>query len=620
MRPIKLTISGFKAFKKPTTLLFPKRSGLFLMTGTNSHPKRQRLGRNAIGKSTVWDALCWVLYGKTVRGVRGPALQSWGTSDSPKGKVILVAGGKRLVVRRVVKPKMIVTVDGEQVDQSRLDSLLGLDHSGFLSTIVFGQFNLSFFDLTATEKLNVLTEYLDLGQWMEAAERAKAAVKKLEAEDREAADEEVRLTERRRGLLESLDRLAAARKAAEKDRKARMTEMEARLKEEKSRADAASIEASALRQSRVALQGEIARAEQALADAVAKQSEHQRVVNQLDSDLRQSRRDCSELKSRIRAFKELEDGDCPTCSQRVGEEHVVAVLAKLRSERDWCVGERDKIKKRLATEQEAQVVLDEQATARLMTSTKLGAKLAGLDAQEDAAVKRYGYLLRNVTEWSAELIRLKAEAGKEERKEDEARLRELEARLESHSKTRAESIRVLQAAHFWTTGFKGLRLWLIEQALQELEVDTNSALADLGLIDWQVRFQIERDPDAGDIAKGFHVLIKSPDAQDFACWESWSGGETGRLRIAGAAGLASLITRRRGLPASLEVWDEPTQHLSAEGIDDLLEFLWSRAEERQVWLVDHRTLDAGRFAGQVLIERTEEGSAILPPVWASEVS
>lgn len=614
MRVLKLTFSGFKAFKEQSKLVFPKESGLFFMTGVNRHPGRQRLGRNALGKSTVWDALCWTLYGKTARGVRGGSVASWGSTAGPKGRVVVLVHGKKLVVTRITKPKTEVRVDGEAVEQSRVDALLGLDYSGFLATVLFGQFNLSFFDLSATQKLNLLTDSLDLGVWLEAADRARVLTKKLETEDREAADESVRLEERKRGLVELLEKLDAGQRESRKRTRERVAELEDKLKGESARADACSVEVAALRRNRLE---SIKQFEQALVEyeeAVEEERKQHGIVNQLSADLKQSQRDCSELKDKIAKFKDLREGDCPTCAQHVGSKHVDPILAKLRDERDWCIGERKKIEARKALEDQGLEARHRRTIKLQETRTRLGAVREGLESKEEAASKRYGMALKLVAELTAGINSLKQQGETTNRETYAEQLRLLDGKLDHHSKERAEALRRLQGVSYWVGGFKDLRLWLVEQALRELEVDINNALLDLGLEGWAVRLDVERETTTGEVSRGFSVLVKSPDADDYAPWEAWSGGETGRLRIAGAAGLASLIARRRGISASLEVWDEPTQHLSAEGIDDLLEFLWARAEAegRQVWLVDHRTLDAGRFKGQVLVERDEQGSRIIP--------
>ena len=63
-----LAIQGFKSFRKDQVFHFAARPGLYSMTGRNEvHPQ---MGANATGKSSTWDALSWVFFGRTLRGMK----------------------------------------------------------------------------------------------------------------------------------------------------------------------------------------------------------------------------------------------------------------------------------------------------------------------------------------------------------------------------------------------------------------------------------------------------------------------------------------------------------------------------------------------------------------------
>jgi energy-coupling factor transporter ATP-binding protein EcfA2 len=128
---------------------------------------------------------------------------------------------------------------------------------------------------------------------------------------------------------------------------------------------------------------------------------------------------------------------------------------------------------------------------------------------------------------------------------------------------------------------------------------------------------VERETKSGTVSRGFNVFVRSPDSADAVPWEAWSGGETQRLRLAGTMGLMDLIADRVGRQPTMEVFDEPTDRLSGDGIDDLVTLLSSRAklEQKRIFLVDHRSLDAGRFDGQLRVVYNEHGSQL---VWEGD--
>jgi DNA repair exonuclease SbcCD ATPase subunit len=167
----------------------------------------------------------------------------------------------------------------------------------------------------------------------------------------------------------------------------------------------------------------------------------------------------------------------------------------------------------------------------------------------------------------------------------------------------------------WVRNFKEIRLQLIAEALDQLEIEANNEITALGLINWELQFDVDRETKSGSVARGFTVHVISPHNDEPVPWEAWSGGEAQRLRVGAQAGLSNLIRDRTGADIPLEVWDEPTQGLSEEGVLDLLDCLAARAkrEDRQIWVVDHRSLGYGGFDGTATVVKTEAGSHIVQP-------
>ena len=171
------------------------------------------------------------------------------------------------------------------------------------------------------------------------------------------------------------------------------------------------------------------------------------------------------------------------------------------------------------------------------------------------------------------------------------------------------------AVSFWINGFKRVRLFIVEEAIQQLEIEVNNNLTSLGLLDWHIGFDVERENKSGGITKGFIVLITPPGAGEPVKFESYSGGESQRLRLAGDLGLANLIMERAGLINTVEFFDEPSCHLSQEGLLDLAETLTQRAESqsKRIFLVDHSIIDFSGFEGTICVSKDEDGSHISGP-------
>ena len=108
-------------------------------------------------------------------------------------------------------------------------------------------------------------------------------------------------------------------------------------------------------------------------------------------------------------------------------------------------------------------------------------------------------------------------------------------------------------------------------------------------------------------------MVQSPYNDRYVSFKCWGGGVSQRLRLAGTMGLIDLIRSRTGVECNIEVWDEPTQWLSEQGIDDLLYVLEERAKEgsKKVFLIDHRKLQSfGGFYNIINIIKDKSGSVI----------
>jgi DNA repair exonuclease SbcCD ATPase subunit len=167
------------------------------------------------------------------------------------------------------------------------------------------------------------------------------------------------------------------------------------------------------------------------------------------------------------------------------------------------------------------------------------------------------------------------------------------------------------ALSFWVGGFKRVRLFIVEQALQQLELEINNSLGSLGLLDWRIELDVERENKSGGITKGFTVMVYPPDAETPVKLEAYSGGETQRLRLAGNLGLANLIMERAGLRNTIEIFDEPSSHLSEEGLLDLADTLAERAlvTGRRCMIIEHNLLDYA-FAGIITVVKGPDGSHV----------
>lgn len=581
-----VSLARFRSFVEPTTFRLDVTAGLRLVTGTNLD--EPRLGANGIGKSTVFDALCACLYGSSVRGLRPSELVSWGHKGFDLAVGLRIDGADRVVSRTF--PPSRVSIDGERAEQDDVDYLVGLSRSRFLNSVVFGQAAPLFLDLPVPARGDLLDEVLDLELWMRAAGLAgdehAARTSDLVALRTEMA--------RVSGQLDGLPDVAVLRMQEQEWSEAhgeRVLGLNTRL--------------AAARRDHVALQRQ-ARSAPGLADAAALQKGY--------DDLQRSRSTAAEDRAGVRArlgaaqedheFFRANDS-CPSCGQAISDDLAHEHLEEL-TERITVMS--------VVLEDFDSVI--EQADASLP-----GMRSAWQDAvRSNAALEREHRMLagriaerrRDVDALEAEHARLSAEVNPHaaQRRSVAASRRTLAADLAEKTERETGLIQEMASLEYWRGGFRKVRLFCLERVLRELEIESRNELAELGLVGWSVAFTTATETKSGTVKLGVRAEIRSPTRA--TSFDSMSPGEAQRARLSTSLGLGGLIQRWSGMRWADEVYDEPTNWLSEQGVEDLLETLASRAsrQKKSVWLCDHRSLSAGAFSEVVQIVKDERGSRI----------
>ena len=131
------------------------------------------VGSNGAGKSTVLDALCFVLFNKPYRKINKSQLVN---TSNEKGTVVEIEfsiGKKEYLVRRGIKPNMFdIEIDGEmrnkesddRINQKILeDQILKLNFKSFTQIVILGSSNfVPFMQLNGPNRREVIEDLLDI--------------------------------------------------------------------------------------------------------------------------------------------------------------------------------------------------------------------------------------------------------------------------------------------------------------------------------------------------------------------------------------------------------------------------------------------------------------------------
>jgi DNA repair exonuclease SbcCD ATPase subunit len=584
-----ITVKDFKEYIGKHTLSLAKLGGgVHFVMGINEVDPE--LGSNGASKSTLFDALRWCLYGSTVKGLKNPDVKTWGGHEHAVVKVCVQVDGVKRFIKRSTKTNGL-TLDGDVASQESIDKLVGMSAAMFDCVILMGQGEPLFLDLGPTPKLNTLSDTLDLDRWdrrsvaakematrcgMKAVGHANAIVSaksSLERAQQALADEKARMADWERECAEREEK----REARIKELDGLITKIDNDWGKWDLKYDGAETE---LRASR--------RRQQELAERRADQSAKEAVAR-------------AKMRHLEKALKT--DGVCPTCGQAIksaDKSHVKqqrTELAKLEKECELitarlekCDADLSQVKKEISKFCEASNDAQDHLTRLGAKRSELKAELAFCGSgQSRDSVNPHS---QAVATWRSDVRKLTGEI----------------AELEDVHK---RALRSEQRWRDWVGYCKQIRLYLLKEALEELENETNQMLPTVGLEGWSVAFDIERETKTGKVTPGLTVSILKPHMTKAVRWEAWSGGEAQRLRVVASVALSRMLLRRAGIACDLLILDEPTQHLSAEGVRDTVALLCDLGEHHQIFYIDHQAVQSNRFASVITVTKTEAGAGFV---------
>jgi|TARA_R110000744_G_scaffold99424_1_gene191933 DNA repair exonuclease SbcCD ATPase subunit len=163
----KISARNFYSFKS-LDLDFTSLNGIVRILGKN----KDSLGSNGAGKSVLFEAVTWGLFGTTIRKSTDTALiNTQAGSDCSVSILLEKEGVGTILITRAKKPSSLSVsinekeLSGERASeiQARLEELLETDYKSFLASVVFGQHaSFTFLDSTPEDKRKIIKNCFNL--------------------------------------------------------------------------------------------------------------------------------------------------------------------------------------------------------------------------------------------------------------------------------------------------------------------------------------------------------------------------------------------------------------------------------------------------------------------------
>lgn len=534
-------------------------------------------GTNGAGKSTMLDAIVFVLYGKPFRKINKPQLVNSINQKELVVEIDFVIGQGQYSVRRGIKPNFFeIFKDGELINQdaaardyqSYLEkNILRLNYKSFTQIVVLGSATyVPFMELPAHGRREVIEDLLDI----QVFSTMNTLLKERLIENKEQISDNKYQKDLTESKIESAEAHNASIRQIRQDEvdkiKEKMNEHISKIETEKA---------------------EIESTQETIEELIKTISDKSDVKSKIDK----ARNLNQELNSNLRNYmKELafyhDNDNCPTCKQGIAHEFKQEQITT----KDQKVAELEKGIEELA----AKVTQYENRVNEISSIEDKTASLNVQISEHRATIK----ISKNA------LVSYKKELDKAEEEVeavDQTQLNLLREAMRSIETQQTDLFNHKEVLSVVSTMLKdgGIKSKIIRQYIPVMNKLINKYLSAFDLF---VDFQLDEN---------FNEVIKSRFRDAFS-YSSFSEGEKLRITLSIMLSWRTVAKLRNSVSTNLLVLDETLDGaMDGVGVENLIETLQNLNADDNIFVISHRGDQFGdKFEGHIKFEKVKNFSEI----------
>lgn len=568
------------------------RKGLTLIEGSNLDENDS----NGAGKSSLFDAISFALFGQTVRGLKGNDVIH--RKFGKECEVRLEFYFKKtpyLVVRKRKPDEFYVEVEGKRVElgtqamtQDWLNKQLEIDFDLFRSTVVFAQgetFN--FIDSTNKEQKEILSKIMRIS-YDQFQAQAKEKIKDLkEKQSKFSRDLDVLNSH----LIEDPESLYVEEiQEWEDGQKAKIKDLTEEYKEAKQMIEEFEIE-------------DVSEYKEKLKMAEAKSEELDEVYMKYQDQVSTLR---AEIRIQDKFLGSSEDlmkaPECPTCGHSIDGFALADKLKHAEQEKNKLSEKMDKFAAKAAHVQENKKKVRDAIH-------KIRNKIAGVQmAQQTADLHRQS--LKKIKE---EIERLKAQENPwhKRRDSDLAKQEDIKNKIKEIEESKSKIDDNLPYVDFWVNAFgdAGIKSFVFDLVCSTLTAKTNYYLNILSGGKVMVTFDTQKATKSGEVREKFDCSVIENGKS--VSYSSYSGGEKRRISLSVDLALSDLMSDYYVQSFNIVVLDEQSNYLDHRGRVSYMNLLKEIAKTKRVFVVDHDAEFKAMFDDSIVIQKKDGISTVL---------
>ena len=543
-------------FKKLRYKNLLSTGNVFTEINLHTHSTTLIVGENGAGKSTILDALSFVLFGKPFRKVNKGQLIN---AINNKGLVVEIEfsiGNKNYLVQRGAKPTLFnIYQDGTLINndanagdyQEILDKqILKINHKTFSQIVVLGSASfVPFMQMTAANRREVIEDLLDIQIFTTMNTLLKD---KITANKNSIVDADYTL----KGLAEKIELEKKHLQTLQTNNDEQVDAKKAKIAEYETSIAAAESEIEGYNQALSAYDG----VEEAHTQLISKQSKLNTLLHQLLTKSRDLDKDI--------AFFSTHD-DCPVCQQGIDHTFKAGTVIEKKKKREELTAAMHIAQSKVDEVVSTLKLLQEDFTAR--------------DSWKSLIYDRVG----DITFWNRLIGEMRLDIQQLETTqhiEDNTNiLADMRAQLKSQIGIREQLGKQRMTLEMAAVLLKdtGIKTKIIRQYIPVINKLINKYLASM---DFFVNFELDEN---------FEEKIKSRFRDEFS-YASFSEGEKSRLDLALLFTWRSISRLRNSTSTNLLILDEVFDgSLDATGNEELLKILDTLVDGNNVFVISHKT-------------------------------
>jgi len=628
-----LDAENFLSFKK-LEYVFPE-SGLVFIGGKKIDSYIS--SSNGAGKSAFIEALCWGLFGNTIRNAGADDVVNRDKGENCYVSILFEddSGQEYLVYRSrkdsnhgnnltLFKGNDELSFSGMKETQEQIDRVLGMNWQVFSSAVVFGEKAQRFSQATDKEKKEIFEDILALYSYSEAQAEVKKTLKDILSDYYGCESDLKSKNELKDSIEDELDELQEKLEQAKEEGKKADSEIKKLQTEIKKWNDEKNVVEKELKnlendtkdllEDKNDIHAEIQKLEK---DKIKDLEEAENSLKTAQLELKGIDSDINRIGMAIKDLVNLDEGSfCPTCGRKVTEKSVEDVKKRykedlkplLLKQKKW----NEEVVKFNKEKEDKKVKWDKKIDELIKAEDEL------LDAVEDFEKEKKGFEDK-IRRFEDDIKDNKREIKGLEDKKDLAEGYAQEAidkkkeglkKVENGIKDIKKAMKKLEIDipyyEFWVEGFgnKGIKSFLIDEVVPVLNNKVSefaSALMDDSV---QVQFDTQSKLKSGEYREKFDVKMVVGDEE--INYSSFSAGEKRKIDVAILLALQNLIFQRSASGCNLVVFDEVFDALDRVGIERVVNLLSEESKEKSIFVISH-IQELQDYFDKVIIVKNKNG-------------